>query len=77
MDQVVLRNVTKRFTTKTLGDIVAVDNFNLSVHEGECFSFLGPSFNTNLLSIFCVSCFVLGMEVEAMKTLVREKSLFP
>ncbi len=43
MDQVVLRNVTKRFTTKTLGDIVAVDNFNLSVHEGECFSFLGPS----------------------------------
>lgn len=42
-DQIVLRNVTKRFTTKTLGDIVAVDNFNLSVHEGECFSFLGPS----------------------------------
>ena len=26
MDQVVLRNVTKRFTTKTLGDIVAVDD---------------------------------------------------
>lgn len=43
MDQVVLRNVTKRFSTKTLGDIVAVDNFNLSVREGECFSFLGPS----------------------------------
>lgn len=43
MDQVVLRNVTKRFTTRTLGDIVAVDNFNLAVHEGECFSFLGPS----------------------------------
>ncbi len=43
MDQVVLRGVTKRFATKTLGDIVAVDNFNLSVHEGECFSFLGPS----------------------------------
>ena len=43
MDQIVLRNVTKRFTTKTLGDIVAVDNFNLAVHEGECFSFLGPS----------------------------------
>lgn len=42
-DQVILRNVTKRFTTKTLGDIVAVDNFNISVHEGECFSFLGPS----------------------------------
>ena len=43
MEQIVLRNVTKRFTTKTLGDIVAVDNFNLAVNEGECFSFLGPS----------------------------------
>lgn len=43
MDQVILKNVTKRFTTKTLGEIVAVDNFNLNVHEGECFSFLGPS----------------------------------
>lgn len=42
-DQIVLRNVTKRFTTKTLGDIVAVDNFNITIHEGECFSFLGPS----------------------------------
>ena len=42
-DQIILRNVTKRFTTKTLGDIVAVDNFNLNVKEGECFSFLGPS----------------------------------
>lgn len=43
MDQVELHNVTKRFATRTLGDIVAVDNFNLSVREGECFSFLGPS----------------------------------
>ena len=42
-DQIVLRHVTKKFTTKTLGDIVAVDDFNLEVHEGECFSFLGPS----------------------------------
>ncbi len=42
-DQIVLNHVTKRFTTKTLGDIVAVDDFNLRVHEGECFSFLGPS----------------------------------
>lgn len=40
---IVLKDVTKRFTTKTLGDIVAVDNFNLEVNEGECFSFLGPS----------------------------------
>lgn len=43
MNQIILRNVTKRFATKTLGDIVAVDNFNLEVEEGECFSFLGPS----------------------------------
>lgn len=43
MNQIILRNVTKRFTTKTLGDIVAVDDFNLEVEEGECFSFLGPS----------------------------------
>lgn len=42
-DQIVLRNVTKIFTTKTLGDITAVDNFNINVKEGECFSFLGPS----------------------------------
>ncbi len=42
-DHIVLRNVTKKFTTKTMGDIVAVDNFNINVHEGECFSFLGPS----------------------------------
>lgn len=42
-DQIILRNVTKVFTTKTLGDITAVDNFNINVHEGECFSFLGPS----------------------------------
>ena len=43
MEQIVLKNVTKRFTTKTLGTVTAVDNFNLTVHEGECFSFLGPS----------------------------------
>lgn len=42
-DQIILRNVTKKFTTRTLGDVVAVDNFNINVHEGECFSFLGPS----------------------------------
>lgn len=41
--QVQLKNVTKRFVTKTLGDIVAVDNFNFEVYEGECFSILGPS----------------------------------
>ena len=43
MDQIVLRHVTKRFTTKKLGTITAVNDFNLAVKEGECFSFLGPS----------------------------------
>lgn len=43
MKQVVLNNVTKRFTTKLLGTVTAVDNFNLEIEEGECFSFLGPS----------------------------------
>lgn len=42
-DSVVLRNVSKIFQTKTAGNITAVDNFNLNIHEGECFSFLGPS----------------------------------
>nr|WP_232708990.1 ABC transporter ATP-binding protein [Acidaminococcus massiliensis] len=42
-DQIVLRHVTKRFTTKKLGTITAVNDFNLTVREGECFSFLGPS----------------------------------
>lgn len=43
MDQIVLENVTKTFTTKALGTVTAVDRFNLKVKEGECFSFLGPS----------------------------------
>lgn len=43
MDQIVLNHVTKRFTTKTLGTVTAVGDFNLNVKEGECFSFLGPS----------------------------------
>ena len=38
MDQVVLKNVTKKF-----GGVIAVDNINLNIKEGECFSFLGPS----------------------------------
>lgn len=41
--QVQLKHVTKRFVTKTLGDVVAVDDFNFEVYEGECFSILGPS----------------------------------
>ena len=43
MEQIVLKHVTKTFTTKTLGSVTAVDNLNLSILEGECFSFLGPS----------------------------------
>lgn len=43
MDQIVLSHVTKDFTTKTLGTMTAVNDFNLTVKEGECFSFLGPS----------------------------------
>ena len=42
-DQIILKHVTKRFTTKTLGTVTAVNDFNLNIHEGECFSFLGPS----------------------------------
>lgn len=43
MDQIVLEHVTKTFTTKALGAVTAVDDFNLKVQKGECFSFLGPS----------------------------------
>ncbi len=42
-DQIVLEHVTKTFTTKELGSVTAVDDFNLAVKKGECFSFLGPS----------------------------------
>lgn len=43
MDQIVLKHVTKTFTTKELGTVVAVNDFNRTVKKGECFSFLGPS----------------------------------
>jgi len=43
MDQVILSHVSKQFTTKLLGTVTAVNDFNLSIKEGECFSFLGPS----------------------------------
>lgn len=42
-EQVILQHVTKRFTTRTMGTVTAVDDFNLAIKEGECFSFLGPS----------------------------------
>ena len=40
--QVQLKHVTKRFVTKTLGDVVAVDDFNFEVYEGECFPSSDP-----------------------------------
>lgn len=43
MDQVILKNVTKHFTTKAFGKVTAVNNVSLNIKEGECFSFLGPS----------------------------------
>lgn len=42
-NEIILRNVTKQFTTKSLGTVTAVENFNLEIKEGECFAFLGPS----------------------------------
>lgn len=43
MNQIELNHVTKEFTTKLLGTVTAVNDFNLHVKKGECFSFLGPS----------------------------------
>ena len=43
MSQIVLHNVTKEFPTRGGKHVTAVDCFNLSINEGECFSFLGPS----------------------------------
>lgn len=43
MSQITLKNVTKEFVTRGGHRVVAVDNFNLTINEGECFSFLGPS----------------------------------
>ena len=54
-NQVVLQHVTKRFTTRTMGTVTAVDDFNLEIKEGECFSFLGPSGcgKSTLLNLIC------------------------
>lgn len=43
MAQIVLKHVTKKFVEKSIESVTAVDDFNLEVEEGECFSFLGPS----------------------------------
>ena len=34
-DQIVLEHVTKTFTTKELGSVTAVDDFNLAVKKGD------------------------------------------
>ncbi len=41
--EILLKDVAKRFYTKKLGEVVAVENLNLDIKTGECFSFLGPS----------------------------------
>ena len=43
MSKITLKNVTKEFVTRGGHRVTAVDNFNLEIREGECFSFLGPS----------------------------------
>jgi iron(III) transport system ATP-binding protein len=43
MSKIVLNGVTKEFSTRSGAGVVAVDNINLTINEGECFSFLGPS----------------------------------
>ena len=43
MSSIELKGVTKEFQTKGGGRVVAVNDMNLKVEEGECFSFLGPS----------------------------------
>ena len=43
MSKIVLNGVTKEFPTRSGAPVVAVNNINLTIEEGECFSFLGPS----------------------------------
>lgn len=43
MSRITLNHVTKEFSTRSVNRVVAVDDFNLTIQEGECFSFLGPS----------------------------------
>lgn len=79
-DSVVLRNVTKTFHTKTAGDITAVDNFNINIHEGECFSFLGPSGCGKTTTLRMIAGFedLSDGEIELCGTLVssKEKKLY-
>ena len=43
MSRILLKNVTKKFDIRGGHKVTAVDDFNLEIKEGECFSFLGPS----------------------------------
>lgn len=43
MSQIQLKHVKKEFPTRNGQPVVAVNDFNLTIREGECFSFLGPS----------------------------------
>lgn len=43
MSAVEFKHVTKSFAAKNQGQVIAVNDFNLTINEGECFSFLGPS----------------------------------
>lgn len=43
MDHITLKSVTKEFATRGGGSVTAVNDINLTIREGECFSFLGPS----------------------------------
>ena len=77
MSSIRLRSVTKQF-----GDLTAVDDLDLTVHEGEVFGFLGPngagkSTTINLLLDFIRptegSIEVLGLDAQANPAAVRQQ----
>ena len=77
MPSIQMRGITKRF-----GDVVAVDNVDLTVHEGEVFGFLGPngagkSTTINLLLDFLRptegSIDVLGVDAQTNPAAVRQQ----
>lgn len=41
--EILLSDVSKRFSAKKIGEITAVDRLSLDIRSGECFAFLGPS----------------------------------
>lgn len=43
MSKIQLKGVSKEFPTRNGSSVMAVNNLNLTIEEGECFSFLGPS----------------------------------